>query len=307
VTILSIIQNACLELGIPSPAVALTSNDIQINQLVALANRAGKELASMPVKDACWSTLQTQYLFKTNFLTGTATTTLGSNILTMASTAGIAVGFGVQGVNLPNACFVVAVSPTTVTLDPTQTATSTGTATYSFSQISYPMPSDYDHAINQTFWDRNYRWQMLGPLTPQEWQVLKSGIAPTGPRIRFRIEGNSFMVDPYPNSVTTLAFEYISNGWCASVGGTAQSSWMLDTDVGTLSEELMTQSLIWRWRAAKGLDYSNEYQMFINAAERAAARDGGGSRTLLTNRQQMSSPLMNSNQIPDSGYGVPSA
>lgn len=300
--LLDIVQDTCSEIGITSPSYVIGNPDAQIRQILALLNREGKELSSYPVKDNCWSGLQKQYLFNTNFIQTTATSVLGSNVLTMASTTGILVGFGVSGNNLPNACTVISLTSTTVTLDATQIATASGTATYSFSQIAYPLPSDYDHAVNQTFWDRSHRWQMLGPLSAQEWQVLKSGIAPTGPRIRYRIEGNLFYIDPYPTAITTLAFEYISNAWCQSASGTHQTKWLADTDTAILSENLFTLGAIWRWREKKGLAYENDYQIYSRAVERTAARDGG-NRTLLMNRRFLSSPLMSMNQVPDSGFG----
>jgi hypothetical protein len=306
-SLLSIIQNVCHEMGLTAPTVAMGATDNQTLQLVALMQREGKELASHPVKDSCWTALQKLYLFNTFFVQAPATEVQGSNVLTLASTAGIKAGFGVSGPNLPNACTVSSVTPTTVTLDPTQTATASGNGTdvYTFSQIAYPLPPDYDHSINQTMWDRSFRWQMLGPLSPQEWQVLKSGIAPTGPRIRWRIDQGVFLLDPYPTAIDTLAFEYIGTGFCQSAAGVAQSSWQADTDVGLLSEDLMTLGLKWRFLRAKGLSYAEERETYDRAVERAAARDGG-ARTLALNRTAIS-PLLNNANIPDTGYGVPSA
>ena len=63
-TLLSIIQTVCGEVGIPVPNAAAKSLDPQIQQLVALANREGRELASHPVKDACWSVQQNQNYYE---------------------------------------------------------------------------------------------------------------------------------------------------------------------------------------------------------------------------------------------------
>lgn len=300
--LLDLVQTVCAEVGgISIPNAVASSQDQQVKQLLALATRAGKELASYPVKDSCWQALQKQYLFQTNFLTASTTSVAGSTTLTLASTTGISVGFGVTGNGLPVATTVLAVTPTTVTLD--QAATISGTGTFTYSQIAYPLPADYDHTTPQTFWDRNYRWQMIGPLSPQEWQVLKSGIAPTGPRRRFRIEQNQFFVDPYPTDKTQLVFEYISNGWCKSASGVSQNKFQADTDVSVLPQDLLELSLKWRWLRAQGLDYDEDFNIYARAVERAAARDGG-NRTLVLNRQALNSPLLSSAQIPDAGFGT---
>lgn len=306
-SLLTIVQEVCGELGLTKPAVVAGATDNQTIQLLGLMQREGKELTRYPVKDSRWQVLQQLYLFNTFFVQYAALETLGSNVLQLSSTAGIQVGFGVTGPNLPNACTVSAVTPTSVSLDPTQTATATGTGTdlYTFSQIAYPLPPTLDSTANSTMWDRTFRWQMLGPLSAQEWQVLKSGIAPTGPRIRWRIMGNKFLIDPYPTQVDTLAYEYISNGFCQSAGGVAQSSWQADTDIGLLSEDLMTMGLKWRFLCAKGLSYAEEKNTYDRAVEVAAARDGG-ARPLFLNRTSIS-PLLNNANIPDTGFGVPSS
>ena len=317
-SILSMIQTVCAEVGIPIPNAAMTSGDPQIVQMVALAQREGRELASFAVKDACWSVLQKQYLFTTQFITlAGCTLTLNSGVVLVPSTTGLSVGMactGPLGSGLAPSATVLSIdSPTQVTID--QAATASGAAlSLTFSQIAYPFPADYDHSINQTAWDRQYRWQMLGPLTPQEWQVLKSGIVPTGPRRRFRIQGNQFLLDPPPTSNNVLVSEYISNGFCVPAGtlvspqaAAFQTAWRLDGDVGVLSEDLMTLGIKWRWLRAKGFAYDEEFKTYSEARERAASRDGGGARSLVLNRQFISSPLITSAQIPDAGFGVPSS
>jgi hypothetical protein len=318
VSLLSIVQTVCSEVGIPVPNAALTSSDPQVLQMVALANREGRELASFPAKDASWSALQKQYLFTTQYVSlSGCSTALNSNLVTVPSTTGISVGWacpGPLGSGLSASTLVLqVVNSTTLQVDQVATATATGLS-LTFGQVAYSFPSDYDHAINQTYWDRQYRWQMLGPLSPQEWQVLKSGIAPTGPRRRFRVQGNQLLIDPPPTSNNILVYEYVSSGFCVPAGTTIspqssafQTAWALDSDIGVLSEDLMTLGLKWRWLRAKGFAYDEEFKTYTDARDRAAARDGGGARSLVMNRQFISSPLITSSQIPDAGFGVPSS
>lgn len=315
-SLLSMVQTVCMEIGIPVPTAALTSTDPQILQLAALAQREGHELASCPVKDGTWSALQRQYLFTTQFvaLTG-CSTVLNSAVVTVPSTTGLAVGWacpGPIGSGLASSAVILSIGTTSVTLDQVATATATGLA-LTFGQIAYPFPSDYDHVTNATAWDRQNRWQMLGPLTPQEWQTLKSGVSPSGPRRRFRVQGNQFLLDPPPTSNAVLVYEYTSSGFCAPAGTVVspqsaafQSSWLLDTDIGVLSEDLMTLGVKWRWLRAKGFAYDEEFRTYTDARERAASRDGGGARALVMNRQVASTQLISASQIPDTGYGVSS-
>jgi len=45
VSLLTIIQNVMLEIGLPRPTTAFTSEDKSVRQIIALANREGNELS----------------------------------------------------------------------------------------------------------------------------------------------------------------------------------------------------------------------------------------------------------------------
>lgn len=88
-------------------------------------------------------------------------------------------------------------------------------------QPNYPVPPDLDRHIPQTDWDRSSRWQIIGPVTPQEWQFRKSGIVPSSVRRRFRVkgrQGSQFYLDPTPISSDaglTMVLEYMSSSWAS--------------------------------------------------------------------------------------------
>lgn len=57
-TLLQIVQAACDEIGLPRPSSVAASSDDQVKQLLALANREGKELASMEGINGGWPQLR---------------------------------------------------------------------------------------------------------------------------------------------------------------------------------------------------------------------------------------------------------
>lgn len=83
-------------------------------------------------------------------------------------------------------------------------------------QENYAFPSDYDRQVFRTQWNRDRKWELVGPITPQEWQFRKSGIVSSTPWQRFRINGwadNQFYIQPTPSASEagqTIAFEYVS-------------------------------------------------------------------------------------------------
>ena len=169
---------------------------------------------------------------------------------------------------------------------------------------AYPLPADFDRIVNQTAWDRTNHWEVPGPLTPQEWQFRKSAIVSTGPWMRFRIRGNGadqFYLDPEPTGSFDLVFEYQSRHWCRSSGGAGQDRWLADTDVGVLSEDLITMGVIWRFLQGKGLDYAEAYRSYTAAVDRNFAQ-AKGARVL-----DLAGPrrdiFIGYDNVPQTGFG----
>src|SRR5690606_9156471 len=96
------------------------------------------------------------------------------------------------------------------------------------STASYDLPSDFDHFLDETQWNRTTKMEIYR-TRPQVWQAIKSGFIASTIDDRFRIKPDAgvkkFFIDPTPASVETIAFEYVSNGWCKAAGGTLQSAW----------------------------------------------------------------------------------
>lgn len=133
---------------------------------------------------------------------------------------------------------------------------------------SYALPSDFSRIMKETVFNRTSGRRMLGDLTPAQWQETQASLV-TMVNPAFRIRGNLFLISPTPSAVETIAYEYISTKWCESSGGTDQTTWAADTDVGRLDEGIMTLGIIWRYRRAKGLGYGedmNTYEMEVNKA-----------------------------------------
>jgi len=186
------------------------------------------------------------------------------------------------------------------------TATSPAATTFYCGNDAYSLPTDFAFFIAQTFWDGNFRWQLLGPLEAQEWAVLKFGISPTGPRRRFRVFNNLFYIDPVPNDNGSLiAYEYYSAYWAQSIGGasgTPQSSFLADTDNFLLDDDVMIHGLKWRYKQRAGLDYSQEKEDYDLALQRIMSRDGG-TRNLPLNASASGVRLLNNQNTPDTGFG----
>lgn len=302
---LQLVQQAANELSIPEPSQVIGGQDETSKQLLALANREGKDFSQMANKNGGWQKLHKEYTFTTLGYTTTGTVTNGSALITsIPSTASYSAGMIVTGNGINNNVSILTVdSATQVTL--TATSTVTGTlVSLTVGSDNYALPSDLEYFVDKTFWDGSYRWQLLGPLEAQEKQVLKYGISPVGPRRRFWIRNNRLYLQPVPTNITDIiAYDYFSNAWCQSNVSLAQSSWLADTDTYLLDEDCFVLGLKARYLRAKGLDYSQEAQDYNDACMRIMARDGA-IRDLPTNAQATGIYLLSNAQVPDSGYGT---
>lgn len=267
--LLELVQQVCDELMIDRPSAVVSTADPQIVQLYALLNRLGNDIS----RQAQWQRLNNEYVITTQAVTQSATTTLGSPVITgIPDTSSLSTDWGLLGVGVPPFAQIVSVdSGTQVTIN--MPANASGTVDMQFSRVQYPLPSDWLMQIPQTEWDRTNRWPLLGPKSPQEWQSFKSGIVYAGPRERFRILQESMTINPPPPNGLLFAFEYISTGWVISATGTRQSKYLADTDEAIFPDSLLITGLKSLWKAAKGLDGSFDLGEFRVLLETIKSQD----------------------------------
>ena len=153
-------------------------------------------------------------------------------------------------------------------------------------QASYSFPTDFNAYISETIWNPSMRWTVAGPMSPQNWEFLKSGLINSQPWMRFRVFAGKIYFDPTPTSTNngqTVTVEYQSNSYCTSAAGVALSKWTADSDTFALPEDILVLGLKWRFLAAKRLDYSEEKKAWSDACDKETARAYGNRSVPLGN------------------------
>lgn len=272
-TLLQLVDQVSGELGLSQPAAVIGSTNNQTVQLLALAQRLGKDL----VREFEWQRLVKAYVLQTTAgISTTGTITAGSKVITsMGTTVGLEVGNVVTGTGqAPYAEILSIDSGTQVTLN-TPVATSTAAVSMTFAKQDYAMPTDFDRMISDTNWDRTNHWRNLGTKTSQEWQWLQGGIISVGPRERYRIYNNRLRIFQALTSIYTFAFEYVSNYWVMSSGATQgdKGAYTVDTDTAIFPDDLMLAGLKFYFLKAKKLDYAIELGEFTRALSYTKAQD----------------------------------
>ena len=322
-SLLTLTQQAFGEIGLPPPTSVIGNTDANVIKGWYLANRAALELRDTPNAVDYWLGLRKQYLFNLQGIGPfTGTFTYNSNVITAitgTNLAGVQTGWQISSKFALNDTMVTAVNTVagTVTMSQnanvTQAAASGTDTSLAFGQEAYPYPSDLEHFIPQTGWDRNFRWQLLGPVNAQEWQVLKSGISPVGPRLRYRLMDNMIYVNPAPYVPTgqsspisdLLVLEYASTNFIAIAAAPTvpvQTSFQADSDVSVIPEDLITMSLKWRMLKSIGMAWADEFTEYDDKVAKITGRQQM-ARNLPLNARASGIRLLNSQNVPDTGFG----
>jgi hypothetical protein len=140
-------------------------------------------------------------------------------------------------------------------------------------QTNATLPSDFGWMINESMFNRTTTDPVMGPVNTRDWQQMKAdGIYLTIPR--YRVQGNSILFIPTPTAGQNIYYEYVSKNWCESSVGTPQAAWEADNDVPRLPDTVLVLGIIWRWRKSKEIDYTEDFNTWMVARDRAAAREG---------------------------------
>ena len=170
---------------------------------------------------------------------------------------------------------------------------------------NYAFPTGLQYFINTTAWDRDQKWPLNGPVSPQVWQVLKSGtVGSVGPRTRFRLMDNRIYLDPTPSSANDLVFEYYKSYWCTdSTGATEKELFSADGDLPILPDELFILGIKWRYLKAKNLEYGEDYNDYEAYIYRELGRATMAPIVALDAQGSPEVRLIDDLNIPDAGYG----
>jgi len=178
---------------------------------------------------------------------------------------------------------------------------------YTFSTTNgvdnYALPSDQERFINFTFFDQNNRWQMQGQLTPTEWEQLKVSNLATSPFERYRVFGNKLYLFPTPGTSTyNFVYEYISNSYCTSSGGVAQTDLQQDSDIILFDHRMVVYGAKLKWLTSIGMDTVAALADYNRAVELSKGSDVPGRRLDIRGMSNRT-PLLSTANIPDTGFG----
>lgn len=118
-----------------------------------------------------------------------------------------------------------------------------------------------------------------------EWLFINDNLLVGSPGNWVLLNKSVQIFPPMPVS-DTARFYYISNLYAAKADGTAQATFLADTDTFALDERLMRLGMVWRWRANKRLEYAEDLKDY-EVAKSAAMGAEKGNQVIVVGRQRV--------------------
>jgi hypothetical protein len=174
-------------------------------------------------------------------------------------------------------------------------------------QEGYALPTDYSYFRDQTQWDANNHWPLLGPKSAQEWAWLKNSFVASLPRLRYRIQQNLFKVYPTPQSsvANALNMEYVSRYWVALDGAPtvgAKDLVSLDNDICMYDPWMLIKYIKLKFYDLKGFDTRAVQSDFLRIFDSLTGKDTGAEKLNLAPAYQ--TPYVGPWSIPDGSWNV---
>lgn len=176
-------------------------------------------------------------------------------------------------------------------------ATFTTVATQVQTQLS-TITSGLNYIVNDTIWNRTLRRPVYGPKSQQDWQeALAMNI--NGPFNSFRIISDAINFNPVPPAGQLCFFEYVTKFWISGAG--LSERFVADTDTILLNEQTVILGLIWRWKAMKGLDYTQDFAKYESKILDAMSRDASKPTLNMSGGKYEILPVI---AVPRGSFGV---
>lgn len=142
----------------------------------------------------------------------------------------------------------------------------------------FDLPSDYDHLPTgmQVAVKEWTAWRYIAAGDLNEWLDYINGEPMLSPGAWIILD-EQMQFQPPVESGKTAQYYYVSKNIVRAENGDAKSTFTADSDAMIYDERLLTLGLIWRWRAQKRLEYSEDLANFENLIQEVAGEDKGAS------------------------------
>lgn len=144
------------------------------------------------------------------------------------------------------------------------------------SQAEYDLPDDIEDTklLPNTFWNATTRFQLEGPVSLSDWQLLKNWPLISTIIQNFIILNNQVNIYPVPTSADSLNYLYITKEIIRSHDDSPQDEWLADDDYSILNEYAIELQASWIYLKQLGRPYDEEKLKADNYLADLVKQDG---------------------------------
>lgn len=169
----------------------------------------------------------------------------------------------------------------------------------------YLWPADFRVLAPQSVFNKNEYYELKGSTGLQFWELLKYGQLGMLDRVRFRVVYPlgvpGIEMTPAPTGVQGLVAVYYSDEYARNNNGASMGLYSTDQDVAKIPERYVEMGIKWRFRRAKGLDYSAELAEYNNTIQTQFAKyTSQGEITIGGRRRSDLAP----GYVREQGFGI---
>lgn len=185
-------------------------------------------------------------------------------------------------------------------------------AVYSFptvaAQAEYEWPADFDSVAFGGVFDSSEYYQIRGSMNFEDWARLKYGNLNNLSYQKFRTGYASdgtpqIELTPAPDSARDLVALYYTKEYARQSDGTSIAQYVSDDDVSKVPEDLVELGIKWRFRRAKGLDFSAELAEYNNSVMSRFSRYKASQDILIGQRETYDHYGLTEGYVRDNGFG----
>lgn len=175
-------------------------------------------------------------------------------------------------------------------------------------QSLYDWPDDFRIAEPDALFSADQYYRLRGSTQLQYWQLYKYGqlgsLSTKRHRIVYDLAGKpQIELTPTPTEVENLVAVYYTNKYARDSGGTPIARYATDEDVSRVPERLVRLGLMWRYRRAKGLDFSAELAVYNSTVAQIFAQYIATGEIPVGGRRLDQETGLTSGFVPTEGFG----
>jgi hypothetical protein len=172
-------------------------------------------------------------------------------------------------------------------------------------QSDYELPEDFDKLMQDSVYNKDEYYRVRSSMTDYQWNAWRFGLLGSLSHQRYQVSlvtgAPVFVLSPAPDTAEDFVLWYKNAHFARDNSGVAKAKFELDTDVSRIPENVVEAGLLWRFRRAKGLDFSAELAEYNEISRTTFAQSRGESDLPIPNG--LVTPEITNGYVPDSGFG----